>query len=281
MLLQIGALVVSFVPSILFFLFLRNNHKEDPKYRKDCMWLLLMGFLICGAVLLLDFLTLIPWRLTGIGENYPIIGQLFKCFILNATVEELCKFLVARWFIRKNKATVSKLDILSYLIIAAISFGLVEDIVYALSTSPGQILVRGVLMGHVPYEMVMGLFYGEAIEENERSYMIPAFLLPILLHGTYNFCLTENPGNLAIAVVMTETAAEFIFMIIMIFFIRKRRKDPGFTCPVFPQEAIAEAEAGEAAEVAAETTAEAEAAAEVAAEVETAAEAAEAETEAQ
>ena len=233
MMTMIAALIISFVPSILMFLFLRNNRKDDREYRRNCSRLLFKGLAICALVFLFDLLLEIPWGLTGIGEKHPMIDRLFTCFLVNAFVEEICKFLTARKTIRSDTDRVSRLDIISYMTIAAISFGLLEDVVYMFGTGIGQIIVRGVLMGHVPYAMVMGLFYGKAAAENKPVYKVLAILVPVLLHGTYNFCLTDGMPDITAFIVVTEVLAETVFMIFMIFFIKKKRNDPVYTCPVF------------------------------------------------
>lgn len=231
----IGALIVSFIPSLLMFFFLKNNRKEDQEYRKDCTKLLSKGFLIAWLVFLFDLAVKILWGLTGLKDKFWI-DRLFNCFVVNATVEEFSKFLVARKFIRKDMSKTSRLDIISFLTIAAIGFGLVEDLVYALGTNIGQIIVRGLLMGHVPYEMLMGMLYSKSIAEKKPSLKIWAFVIPILVHGSYNFLLTENLPDWASIVVVSEVIIEVIYMIYMIFFIKKKRNNPEYTRPIFTEE---------------------------------------------
>ena len=240
MAIAIGALIISFIPSLLMFLFLRNNRKDDQEYRKNCTSLLGKGLLISLLIFLFDLVIKILWGLTGIGEKNIWIDRLFTCFIVNATIEELCKFLVARKYIREDLTKTSRLDIISFLTIAAISFGLLEDIVYIFSTNIGQIIVRGILMGHVPYELLMGLLYSKSVAEKRPVYKVLAFLIPIILHGSYNFLLSEGLPDWTAYVVVTEVILETVFMIYMIFFMKKKRNDPAYTYPVFSQETVSE-----------------------------------------
>ncbi|MBQ6560219.1 MAG: PrsW family intramembrane metalloprotease [Erysipelotrichaceae bacterium] len=226
-------LLLSFIPSILMFLFLRNNRKDDEVYRKDCNALLGKGLLICMIVFLGDLALKIPWNMTGIGEKYPLINEIFTCFIINALIEEGVKFLTANKSIKKDISKTSKLDVISYLVIAALSFGLLEDIAYVFSTNIGQIIVRGILMGHVPYAMLTGQLYGKGIAEKKKWFGVLGFILSVLLHGTYNFMLKDDLPDWSAFVVVTETALEFIYMICMIFFISKKRNDPDYNRPIF------------------------------------------------
>ena len=229
-------LIASFVPSILLFGFLRNNRKDDEEYRKDCLRLVGSGFLISVLIFFADLLLMLLWRLSGLGGKNFVIDGLFKCFIVNALVEELSKFLVARKYIRKDLTKTSRLDILSYLIISAIGFALVEDFVYAFGTNIGQIIVRGLLMGHVPYAMITGYLYGKSIAVKKPWLKFAAFLAAILLHGSYNFLLIDGLPDWSAFVVVTEVFLQTVYMIWMIFFIRKKRNDPEFTRPVFTDE---------------------------------------------
>ena len=238
MLILILAVIVSFIPSILLFLFLRNNRKEDEQYRKDCLKLLGQGFLIALLIFLFDLIIKIPWNLIGIGKKYPMIDRLFTCFIVNATVEEISKFLVANNLIKNNSAKVSRLDIISFLTISAIGFGLVEDMIYVFTTNIGQIIVRGIQMGHVPYQLLMSMLYTKGIIDRDDKFRVLAFVAPILLHGTYNFLLTPDLPDWTIPIELLLVLAEFIYIIYMIFFIRKKRNDTSYTDPIFPEQEV-------------------------------------------
>ncbi|MBR4461549.1 MAG: PrsW family intramembrane metalloprotease [Erysipelotrichaceae bacterium] len=230
---MVAVALLSFIPSILLFLFLRNNRKDDETYRKDCVSLLGKGLLICTLVLLGDLALKIPWNMIGIGKKYPLLNEIFNCFVINALIEEGAKFLTANKYIKKDMSKTSRLDVISFLVIAALSFGLLEDIVYAFNTNIGQIILRGILMGHVPYAMLTGQLYGKGIAEKKKWLGVLGFILSVLLHGTYNLMLKEDMPDWSAFVVVTETALEFIYMICMIFFIRKKRNDPEYNRPIF------------------------------------------------
>ncbi|MBQ1534307.1 MAG: PrsW family intramembrane metalloprotease [Erysipelotrichaceae bacterium] len=228
-------LLASFIPSVLLFLFLRKN-KDDEDYRKTCDKLLWQGVLIALGVTLLDAAIVLLWNLTGLGGKNRIVDLLFKTFVVNATAEETVKFLYGRKYVRKDLAKVSRLDVITYMAIAAMGFGLFEDILYMFQTNIGQILVRGFLMGHVGYGMMMGRLYGKGMKEDKMIYKVLALLIPILMHGLYNFSLGEGLPDAFAFVVVTETFITTVFLIYMIFFIRKKRNDPEFTEPIYKKE---------------------------------------------
>ena len=225
--------LASFIPSLLMFLFMRNNRKGDETYRRNCNQLLMKGILICGLVMLFGAALRIPWNLIGLTKDKPLLDRAFVCFVVNALCEETAKFLYARKYIMQDKTKTSRLDIISYLVISAISFALLEDIIYAFSTSIGQIIVRGILMGHVPEQLLMGELYGRSIAEKKPGLKVLAFLLPILIHGTYNFLLSDGLPEWTAFAVVGLVLAETIYMICMIFRIKKKRNDTAYTEPVF------------------------------------------------
>ena len=240
MAIMVLVLLASFIPSILLFLFLRKN-REDEDYRKTCDKLFWQGILIATAVGLADAVVVLLWRLTGLAEKNRIVDLLFRTFIVNATVEEMMKFLTGRKFIKKDLARVSRLDVITYMAIAAMAFGLFEDILYMFQTNIGQILVRGFLMGHVGYGMIMGRLYGKGMKENRTVYKVLALLVPIFLHGLYNFSLGEGLPDVFAFIVVTETLLVTAYLIYSIFFIRKKKNDPEFTEPIYQKnEALSE-----------------------------------------
>lgn len=231
-------LLASFIPSILLFLFLRNNRKDDENFRKNCNKLLWQGVLIAIGVTLLDAAIVLLWNLTGLGGKNMIVDLLFKTFVVNATAEETVKFLNGRKYIKEDIYRVSRLDVITYMALAAMAFGLFEDILYMFETNIGQILVRGFLMGHVGYGMMMGRLYGKGMKEEKTVYKVLALLIPILLHGLYNFSLKDGLPDVFAFVAVTETFVTTVFLIYMIFFIRKKRNDPEFTDPIYKSDDV-------------------------------------------
>ena len=237
MIIQLSLCALSFIPSILTFFYLRSFRKDDEVYHKDCQKLLFSGFGICALVMLFGLVLRLPWVFLGLGKNNPMLENLFMCFVITALCEETAKFLAARKYIYKDTGKTSRLDVYAYITIAALSFALLEDVIYAISSNAGQIIVRGVLMGHVPEALIMAHFYSKAVEEKKTVYKVLAFLLPILLHGTYNFLLKDGLPEWTAMVELTLVAVETICTYYtLFFFLRKKKDDPAYTRPIFTQE---------------------------------------------
>lgn len=90
-------------------------------------------------------------------------------------------------------------------------------------------LIRGFTMGHVSYAFIMGWFYGKKLYTGKKIFGIIAFLLPFMLHGIYDFSLSQEliaiNDNLT-AIAFTMVALDIVVLVLMFrFFIRSRRKD--------------------------------------------------------
>ena len=232
MIFSILCLLVSFIPSVLLYFYLRNLRRDDSGYRMNCRQLLIRGILCSVAVAFLALAFNIVWNITGLGQSSPLLKKAFSAFILAAFVEELVKYLTATRVIRKNHDTVSWLDCIAFVAIVGIGFQVIETVVYMLESNPGQILVRGFTMGHPSYGMLMGFFIGKALYTGKRSYRIAACGLPFLLHGLYDFSLADELMEINDNFVFLPFLVVIVELIILVRFlllIRKERHGTKYT----------------------------------------------------
>ena len=229
------ALLASYILPLLLYFFLKSNHKEDDTYKKDCRALLLNGLLLGFPVFLFSFLCNILFKLTGLSRIYPLAQTIFTAFILEAFSEELMKYLAARRIINKNRDTLSFLDTMAFTAIAGIGFELMESIVYLIVSNVPQILVRGITNMHAVFGLTTGFILAKGYKKGKNP-VIPAILIVTLIHGVYDFCLAEGIAETDWGFISLLIAA--ICMILSIwsfFFIRKARKKPYYTEPLFPE----------------------------------------------
>lgn len=228
-------LIISFIPAILLFLYLRNLHKEDPEYRADCRRLLIKGALCSVGVVVLALTFSIVWHITGLDQSHPLIRELFRTFILAAFIEEFVKYQATNKVIKKNRGSFSRLDCIAYSAIVGIGFQMIETAAYLLESNVIQILVRGFTLGHPAYGMLMGYFTGKAYYTGKDHYKMTAFALPFLLHGLYDFSLSDELQALNDNLVFLPfilVLIELIILIRMLFLIRKERKGTEYTKPL-------------------------------------------------
>ena len=235
MIVALLSLLVSYIPCVLLFVYLRNLRKEDTDYRKNCTRLLRNGILCAFAVILLAFAVNLAWKLTGFAKSSPLLKVAFEEFIMAALIEEFVKYKTAGKVIKKNKNGITWLDCIAFTAIVGIGFQVIESIVYVFETNVIQILVRGFTMGHPAYGMLMGYFTGKALYTKKRSYNALAFGLPFLIHGMYDFSLADEFQALNDNLVFVPFIIIFIeltILIRMLFLIKKERRLEKFTTAI-------------------------------------------------
>ena len=235
MILLILAVIISYIPSLILFFYLRNLRREDPVYHKNCGRLLLNGVLCSVGVAFLALAVSIAWGVSGIGADMPLLKAAIRTFILAAGIEEFVKYRVTGKMIKKNSGSVSWLDCIAYAAIVGIGFQMIETVAYLLESNVGQILVRGFTMGHPAYGMLMGYLLGKAAWTGKKSYKIQAFLWPFLIHGMYDFSLADEFQALNDNLVFIPficIAVELFILIRALVRIKKERTGTKFTEPV-------------------------------------------------
>ncbi|MCR5095176.1 MAG: PrsW family intramembrane metalloprotease [Erysipelotrichaceae bacterium] len=250
MLILLGALLVSYIFPLAIFFFLRNRHKEDEGYKKDCFDLLWKGLLLGFPVFGFSFVCNLIFSLLNIKENLPFLEILLSNFVLKALSEELMKYLLAKKFIDKNRARVSFLDLMSYTTISAIGFELMEAVIYAFITNPGQILVRGITSLHAFFGLTMGCFIARGYKKGSKNPAVLGIFISTLIHGLYDLCLDPIFDETAWGVLsLLIAAAGLVVNIYNFFWMRKKADDPYYNDPLFEEDKLifeAETEAPEA-----------------------------------
>ena len=152
--------------------------------------------------------------------NDALVGGAFA----GALVEEILKFLILYFYIFKHKEFNEPMDAIVYGIVVSLGFALNEnyDYVYNLAeqfkaTSWEIALARSysAIPMHAACGVIMGFYFGQNyFIEQGRSFSL-ALIVPIIIHGSYNFLLSFN-GIYAQAIV--------VLAIIFCFFLHRIAK---------------------------------------------------------
>jgi len=152
--------------------------------------------------------------------NDALVGGAFA----GALVEEILKFLILYFYIFKHKEFNEPMDAIVYGIVVSLGFALNEnyDYVYNLAeqfnTTSWQIALArsySAIPMHAACGVIMGFYFGQNyFIEQGRSFSL-ALIVPIIIHGSYNFLLSFN-GIYAQAIV--------VLAIIFCFFLHKVAK---------------------------------------------------------
>ena len=90
-------------------------------------------------------------------------------------------------------------------------------------------------MGHIGYGFIMGWFYGKRLYTDKKIFGYIAVLLPWLLHGIYDFSLTQElidiNDNFAF-IGVTMALFDIVLIILMIRFFIKAKNQEKYQLPV-------------------------------------------------
>ena len=132
--------------------------------------------------------------------------------------EEGLKYLFVNRGTWKSREFNCMFDGIVYCISVSLGFALMENILYVFNYGLNVAFVRALtaIPGHACFGIFMGVWYGMAKKAEGRAqyaqatlYRILAFLVPVLIHGTYDYLATSDNYW-------------FFLFIILLFFIRYR-----------------------------------------------------------
>ncbi len=188
------------IPSIILFSVVWKNdtiEKESPG--------LLIKLFVLGA------LTIIPATILELA-GAQVLGWFIKDttslryiflenFITVALVEEFGKYFVLKKVTWKNREFNYTFDGVVYAVVVSLGFATIENILYLIDQGIGLAIARALLSvpGHVIDAVFMGYYYGLARYSHgmgdtakEKAHLRNALLVPVVLHGFYDFCLSSE-----------------------------------------------------------------------------------------
>lgn len=240
MLLFLIACVVSFIPCIVLFLRLRKSHvgtgdEGEITFNEVCNKALRQGIFTVLHVLLLSGVTYVLLWLTRLQDSNPLVYQALYTFIVLALAEEVAKYLAFNRVIKKTDYPYSWLDLTILMAIVGIGFGLIESVIYAIGASVPVVLVRGICIPHAGYGYIVGYAYGKSIKEDKPVLKWLGFILAWLLHGQYDFSLTEefvaiNENLMFVALLLA--VLDIVLVIMLAVFVRKARRRKAYIKPL-------------------------------------------------
>lgn len=191
--LLIPILLLSLIPSFAIYCFLKKRKVEDQEYQSLCGFTLKRGLIFCPLFTLLSsaILYVIDRILVMLGCS-GVAEAAYYNFMVLALSEELVKYLMLKDVMKKKPYAYSTLDVITLMMIIGLGFGLTESVVYAIGANAGMMIVRGLTAMHCSYGFVMGYFVSKGMKLKEKNYTIIGFILPVIIHGAYDFCLSDT-----------------------------------------------------------------------------------------
>lgn len=226
------AILVSFIPFIGIYLWLRNGVSKEDAHRKLCDKALIQGFLTTFPVVLLSLIFNILIILTGVKTANPLLYQALYNFIILALSEESAKLWMTTRFMKKHEYPYSWLDVTILFTIVGIGFGILESVIYSFGASIPVVLVRGICVPHVSYGFLVGYFYGKGLKTGNKMTRWTGFVIAWLIHGLYDFSLSEEflaINENIVFVPLLIALSDVVLAVVLIVFTLKARKSEKYT----------------------------------------------------
>ena len=243
MMVLILSLLAGLVPGILYYIWLRGQNREEPGYTVSCRSALITGILTCFPIILLSLILNI-FLAVKFRDVHHVLYEFLYNFIAIALSEEAVKDLSLSKILKKCTYDYSWRDVVIFMVVVGLGFGLAEDVAYVFDSNPGQMLVRGLLIMHAGYAFIFGYFAGMAMKTGKKIYYFIGFIISHFIHGLYDFTLDEGVlewnDNLVVVPVLLAVVA-FILDILLTVFIIKSKDQERYSEPLFPAETKEEA----------------------------------------
>lgn len=186
-------LILAIAPSVAFIMWIYLKDKYEREPMKVLAKFFFLGVLISSIGIIIESLLI----KVNIWTGYSYL--IYISFIVAALTEEGLKASVLIPFLLKEKNFNEKLDGIIYSIFLSLGFATVENIIYVIYENSSQVfevgLTRGIISipAHIMFAITMGYYiskYKFSTEKlKKREYLIMSVLLPIILHGIFDFIL--------------------------------------------------------------------------------------------
>lgn len=217
---------LAIIPSIIIAITIYKMDKKEKEPRRELFKAIFMGIISVIITLVISFILGI--NNTEVNRNNFLNVFLYSFFGI-ALIEELSKWLCSYIFLRRNKNYNYLFDGIVYVTFISLGFATVENIIYTIACGVPTGLIRAITT--VPAHAFFGITCGYYMSLSKKAkiscstikaklYLILSLLLPVLLHGFYDFCLlTENSIMFTIYLIFVVTLYTY-----SIYHVRKMMK---------------------------------------------------------
>jgi protease PrsW len=176
---------------ILFYIYFRDKYDKEPAAL--LIKALLLGIVIVIPVIFVE--RLLQYLMPPLGH----VGEAaYNAFVVAGSTEELFKFLALYLLVWKSPSFNEKFDGIVYAVFVSLGFAGVENVLYVLDGGVQIALTRALtaIPAHAIFGITMGYYLGIAhmYKELRGKYLGRALLVPVILHGLYDFILMVEIG---------------------------------------------------------------------------------------
>ena len=176
--------------ALLYYFYTRDKYEKEPRK------MLVKAFLIGGGLVVPVLFIELSLNIFDIAEA-NLLAAGYTAFVVAGLVEESSKFLFFILYIWKHRDFNEMYDGIVYSVFISLGFATVENLAYVLSTGFSTAVVRSLtaVPAHALFAVVMGYYLGIARfakTRYRRKYIILGLIIPVLLHGIYDFILLSQ-----------------------------------------------------------------------------------------
>ena len=187
------------IPAVYLLVFIYRNDRLEKEPRKLLFRLIVLGIL---ATLFAEWgetagIALLPLYFKPGSRGY----ELALYFLVVGLAEEGFKYLLMRICTWKSPEFNCQFHGVVYAVFTSLGFALWENVMYVISYGMSTAIARAItaIPGHACFGVFMGTFYGAAKRfqmygdaKSSRLCRILALMVPVLLHGAYDYLASSE-----------------------------------------------------------------------------------------
>ncbi len=207
-------ITLSILPIVLIaiYYYKKDTLKEPKKLLRK---LFFSGMLSGVLVIIISYITILFFPTYASIENANMFKIFIYSFIFVALIEEVCKWLMIYKISYHHRDFDQLYDIILYSVLVGLGFACLENLLYTTSSNNIWVAVfRGItaIPAHACFQTFMGYYLTLAKfkKDKQKKYKNLSLIIPVLLHGTYDFLLLS--GNIVLV-------CSFFIFIVFLFII--------------------------------------------------------------
>lgn len=181
---------ITILPAVIIFLYFYFS----PKYR-NIHFLIFQTFVI-GIFIAFPAGILNSFITENFSNENTVNDALLRGFFAGGLVEELLKFSVLYFFVLEHKKIIKPMYILIFAMIISLGFAIHENYNYVFENKDKEyqlyvslIRIYSAVPMHIINGIIMGCFFAFYRHSRNKKFLGYSILVPIILHGSYNFLL--------------------------------------------------------------------------------------------
>lgn len=216
-------LFLSILPIVVIGILLYKMDKDkEPNHVLRNIFLVSIGVGLAGGLLS----SALDKYLSTIHFNSIFVYNVIRLLFVIALIEEVCKYIPAKFIGMKSKYHSSFYDTLLYFAFSGLGFACIENIMYVMKFTVKTALVRGLLSvpGHIIFSLLLGLFIALANKEKQKNnnqstnksiiYTALGFTIASVAHALFNYGLAQEGIVKALVVLLMYLVGIYLIYIL-------------------------------------------------------------------